>query len=96
VKRIATPTMNPSIDLSTSVEYVIADRKLRCKSLQREPGGGGINISRVIHRLGGDLHRHVSGWRASRSDATNPPRSGGSQTSSDSHRRMDARKFHDS
>jgi len=53
VKRIATLTMNPSIDLSTSVEYVIADRKLRCKSLQREPGGGGINISRVIHRLGG-------------------------------------------
>lgn len=53
MQRIATLTMNPSIDLSTSVEYVIADHKLRCKSLQRESGGGGINVSRAIHRLGG-------------------------------------------
>jgi 6-phosphofructokinase 2 len=53
VKRIATLTMNPSVDLSTSVEYVIADRKLRCRPLKREPGGGGINVFRVIHRLGG-------------------------------------------
>lgn len=53
VKRIVTLTMNPSIDLSTGVEHIIPDRKLRCKSLQREPGGGGINVSRVIQRLGG-------------------------------------------
>jgi 6-phosphofructokinase 2 len=53
MNRILTLTMNPSIDLSTSVEYVIPDRKLHCQSLQREPGGGGINVSRVIHRLGG-------------------------------------------
>ena len=53
MKRILTLTMNPSIDLSTSVEYVMPDRKLHCQSLQREPGGGGINVSRVIHRLGG-------------------------------------------
>jgi len=53
VKRIATLTMNPSIDLSTSVEYVIADRKLRCKPSTYEPGGGGINVSRAIQRLGG-------------------------------------------
>lgn len=53
MQRIVTLTMNPSIDLSTSVKYVIAHRKLRCKSLKREPGGGGINVSRVIDRLAG-------------------------------------------
>lgn len=53
MQRIATLTMNPSIDLSTSVDHVIADWKLRCKPLKREPGGGGINVFRVIHRLGG-------------------------------------------
>jgi 6-phosphofructokinase 2 len=53
MQRVVTLTMNPSIDLSTTVKHVIADRKLRCKSLKREPGGGGINVSRAIQRLGG-------------------------------------------
>lgn len=53
MKRILTLTMNPSIDLNTSVKHIIAERKLRCTSLRREPGGGGINVSRVINRLGG-------------------------------------------
>jgi 6-phosphofructokinase 2 len=53
MKRILTLTMNPSIDLNTSVKHIIAERKLRCTSLRREPGGGGINVSRVTNRLGG-------------------------------------------
>jgi 6-phosphofructokinase 2 len=53
MQRIVTLTMNPSIDLSTSVKYLIPDRKLRCKSLKREPGGWGINVSRVFGRLAG-------------------------------------------
>jgi len=46
--------MNPAIDQSVSVEHVAPEIKLRCSPPQRDPGGGGINISRVIQRLGGD------------------------------------------
>jgi 6-phosphofructokinase 2 len=54
MERIVTLTMNPSIDISSSVEHVIADRKLRCSLPRYEPGGGGINISRAIRKLGGN------------------------------------------
>jgi 6-phosphofructokinase 2 len=50
---IVTLTVNPTIDTSTIVPHVIADRKLRCQAPQHEPGGGGINVSRAIHKLGG-------------------------------------------
>ena len=36
---IVTLTMNPAIDLSTQVDRVVADRKLRCGTPIREPGG---------------------------------------------------------
>jgi 6-phosphofructokinase 2 len=51
---IATLTMNPAIDVNTSVDNVAAERKLRCSSPTREPGGGGINVSRAIRKLGGE------------------------------------------
>jgi len=50
---VVTLTMNPCIDESTSVRHVLADRKLRCGEPSREPGGGGINVARALHRLGG-------------------------------------------
>ena len=52
---IVTLTMNPAVDISTSVERIEPVRKLRCKPETREAGGGGINVARVIHRLGGDV-----------------------------------------
>ncbi len=51
---IVTLTLNPAIDESTSVAHVISERKLRCRQPNSEPGGGGINVSRVLHRLGDD------------------------------------------
>ena len=51
---ILTFTANPSVDKSTEVAHVVPDEKLRCAPPRRDPGGGGINVSRVIHRLGGD------------------------------------------
>jgi 6-phosphofructokinase 2 len=54
MKRIVTLTVNPTIDLTARVEQVIAGRKLRCDQPRREPGGGGVNVSRAIHRLGGE------------------------------------------
>jgi 6-phosphofructokinase 2 len=52
---IVTLTMNPAIDLSVSVERVAAFHKLRAANERRDPGGGGINVARVIKRLGGDV-----------------------------------------
>ena len=51
---IVTLTMNPAIDVSTSVDYVIPDEKLRCGAPTYEAGGGGINVARATRRLGGD------------------------------------------
>jgi len=53
MKTISTLTMNPSVDTSTAVAHVEPDRKLRCEPPRLDPGGGGINVARVIHRLGG-------------------------------------------
>lgn len=50
---ILTVTLNPSIDLSCRCQHVSPDRKLRCTDSAVEPGGGGLNVSRVINELGG-------------------------------------------
>lgn len=51
---IVTITMNPTIDVSATTEQVVPVRKLRCTAVRRDPGGGGINVARVVHRLGGE------------------------------------------
>ena len=53
-KTILTLTCNPCIDKGFSVERVLPDKKLRATDIRRDPGGGGINVSRVIKRLGGE------------------------------------------
>ena len=52
-RAIVTATPNPSVDVSTAVDRVEPDRKLRCDEPRREPGGGGLNVARAIARLGG-------------------------------------------
>ncbi|MBW6520200.1 MAG: 1-phosphofructokinase family hexose kinase [Desulfoarculaceae bacterium] len=54
MKTIVTININPVIDKSSSVEHVVAERKLYCKPPRFEPGGGGINVSRAIKKLGGE------------------------------------------
>lgn len=54
MKTIVTLTMNPAIDKSSSVDHVVAERKLYCTIPRFEPGGGGINVSRAIKKLGGE------------------------------------------
>lgn len=51
---ISTLTMNPCLDISGEIPRLIADQKLRCNTVRREPGGGGINVSRAVLRLGGE------------------------------------------
>jgi 6-phosphofructokinase 2 len=51
--KIVTVTINPSLDKFTSIGRVVPNDKLRCNSPVYQAGGGGINVSRAIHRLGG-------------------------------------------
>jgi 6-phosphofructokinase 2 len=53
ISPIITLTMNPALDVSTSTERVVSEHKMRCGVSRLDPGGGGVNVSRVIHRLGG-------------------------------------------
>jgi 6-phosphofructokinase 2 len=52
--QIVTLTMNPAVDLSTSVTRMAPFTKMRCAPGHRDPGGGGINVARVLNRLGID------------------------------------------
>ncbi|KGE16384.1 1-phosphofructokinase family hexose kinase [Paenibacillus wynnii] len=51
---IVTLTINPSVDASTSIKQVVPDHKMRCREASYKPGGGGVNVSRAIHKLGGE------------------------------------------
>jgi 6-phosphofructokinase 2 len=51
---IVTLTMNPALDVNSETDQVVANRKLRCASPSRGPGGGGINVARAVRRLGGE------------------------------------------
>lgn len=53
MKRVVTLTINPTIDINSSVQIVMPEKKLRCDAPTREPGGGGINVSRAMQKLGG-------------------------------------------
>jgi 6-phosphofructokinase 2 len=49
---VVTVTLNPSVDLSFSVERLVDTVKLRCGRPRKDAGGGGINVARVLKRLG--------------------------------------------
>lgn len=51
---IATVTLNPAIDKSTATDKIQPEKKIRCSSLLVEAGGGGINVSKAIRKLGGE------------------------------------------
>ena len=57
-----TLTLNPALDLSTTTAQLEHTHKLRCGPMLRHPGGGGVNVARVLHRLGGKVQAwHLSG-----------------------------------
>jgi 6-phosphofructokinase 2 len=51
MKHIVTITLNPAIDKSTSISELVPEKKIKCDRPKFEPGGGGINVSRVLQRL---------------------------------------------
>jgi 6-phosphofructokinase 2 len=52
--RIVTLTINPAVDMACSADSVQPTHKIRTFDERLDPGGGGINVARVIHALGGD------------------------------------------
>jgi 6-phosphofructokinase 2 len=50
---ILTVTLNPALDVSTSVGRLRAGDKLRCAPPALDTGGGGVNVARAIGELGG-------------------------------------------
>ena len=54
MQAVVTLTMNPALDIATSTDRVVPTHKLRCAMPRYDPGGGGINVARAVHALGGD------------------------------------------
>jgi 6-phosphofructokinase 2 len=57
---VLTVTLNPALDLSSSVASIKPLQKLRCTEPRLHPGGGGINVSRAIKELGGESQAFVA------------------------------------
>ncbi|MFC6996349.1 1-phosphofructokinase family hexose kinase [Rufibacter roseus] len=63
--KIITITINPALDKSTRLPKLAPEKKLRCETPTYEPGGGGINVSRAIKKLGGEsIAWYLSGGAA--------------------------------
>jgi fructose-1-phosphate kinase PfkB-like protein len=54
MKKIITLTVNPALDKSITVPELVPDKKLRASEGKTEPGGGGVNISRALKKLGAE------------------------------------------
>jgi 6-phosphofructokinase 2 len=51
---IVTLTLNPAVDIACTTPRVEPEEKLRTTGEHYDPGGGGVNVARVIHDLGGE------------------------------------------
>ena len=65
VFEIVTVTINPSLDKNAHFSGLIPDQKIHCEVPAYDAGGGGINVSKAISRLGGEsLAIYTSGGAA--------------------------------
>jgi 6-phosphofructokinase 2 len=55
VASILTLALNPCIDVSSECDIVRPLHKIRTSNETYEPGGGGVNVARVVAELGGDV-----------------------------------------
>lgn len=52
MKPIVTLTLNPAIDEASESDKIHPTRKIRTRNARYDPGGGGINVARVLLELG--------------------------------------------
>ncbi|MEO0423353.1 MAG: 1-phosphofructokinase family hexose kinase [Pseudomonadota bacterium] len=52
---IRTLTLSPALDIGADIARMRPFSKLRSGPARHEPGGGGINAARAIHRVGGEV-----------------------------------------
>ena len=53
--RLITLTLNPALDLEAEADEVVPTHKIRMHHEHADPGGGGVNVARVLHELGADV-----------------------------------------
>ncbi len=52
--RLVTLTLNPALDIACSADQVQPTHKIRTSDDHLDPGGGGVNVARVLRELDGD------------------------------------------
>ena len=52
MSKVITITLNPAVDKNYQVPRLVPDHKLRTKNPTIDAGGGGINVSKGLSRLG--------------------------------------------
>ena len=62
---LITLTLNPALDLAADADEVVPTHKIRMHHEHADPGGGGVNVARVLHELGGDTLAIVAAGGAS-------------------------------
>jgi 6-phosphofructokinase 2 len=63
--RLITLTLNPALDLAAEADVVVPTHKIRMHHEHADPGGGGVNVARVLHELGADAIAIVAAGGAS-------------------------------
>jgi 6-phosphofructokinase 2 len=63
--RLVTLTLNPALDLAAEADAVVPTHKVRMHQEHADPGGGGVNVARVLHELGADVLAIVAAGGAS-------------------------------
>ena len=54
MRPVVTLTVNPAIDAACIADEVVPMRKVRTRDERYDPGGGGINVARMVRALGGE------------------------------------------
>ena len=54
MRPVVTLTVNPALDAACVADEVVPMRKVRTRDERYDPGGGGVNVARMIRGLGGE------------------------------------------
>ncbi|MEJ0019761.1 MAG: 1-phosphofructokinase family hexose kinase [Acetobacteraceae bacterium] len=63
--RLITLTLNPALDLAADADEVVPIHKIRMHHEHADAGGGGVNVARVLHELGGNTLAIIAAGGAS-------------------------------